>query len=444
MTPGDRPTPTPSELELEPSPLDGPATEFLDLHQSKLPADDPRLQLPRAGGRTLRKGPAIAVATGLLSALTAAAGFALQPSASAHAAKGDPDPAASTQPPVIPEAIRAAGASSSSPATIAARDAVDAGLARPAPPQFSNAGAATYAAAAQRQSEFRAEEDQKALAGPILFDTHGGATPPASFPALPPGAAAALGAGSAASASAAAADDPNHQDRKNAFLDSQGSGDSLGSPLHHPSSPYEVQAGTIIPAVLLTAINSDLPGPVIAQVRENVYDTITGNTLLVPQGARLLAAYDSMVSWGQDRILVCWRRLLFPNGDSVDLQCAPAADLQGAAGLTDHVDEHWLRLIAGAGVSSLLAASATAAAGNQTSFAPTVPQLWATNAAQSVNQTGQKIVGRDLQVQPTITVRPGFSVNVIVHKDLALPPYHDATTFAWGALTPATSSPSSP
>jgi type IV secretion system protein VirB10 len=195
-----------------------------------------------------------------------------------------------------------------------------------------------------------------------------------------------------------------------------------------------VEAGTIIPAVLLTAINSDIPGPVIAQVRESVYDTVSGNTLLVPQGARLLANYDSMVSWGQTRILVCWRRLLFPNGDSIDLHCAPAADLAGAAGLTDSVDEHWVRLIAGAGISSLLAASVTAAAGNQTGFAPTVPQLWATNAAQSVNQSGQQIVRRDLQVQPTITVRPGYSVNVIVNKDIALPPYEDAARGPLGRL----------
>jgi type IV secretion system protein VirB10 len=236
----------------------------------------------------------------------------------------------------------------------------------------------------------------------------------------------------APAASHPADDDPNRQQRKNDFLDSDGPGDSLGSTLQHPTSPYEVMAGTIIPVVLLTAVNSDIPGPVIAQVRENVFDTVSGNTLLVPQGARLYANYDSMVSWGQSRILVCWRRLLFPNGDSIDLHCAPAADLKGAAGLTDEVDEHWLRLLAGAGISSLLAASATAAASNQTGFAPTVPQLFASNAAGSVNQSGQQVVRRDLQVQPTITIRPGFSVNVIVHKDLALPPYRDAAPFTFG------------
>jgi type IV secretion system protein VirB10 len=296
------------------------------------------------------------------------------------------------------------------------------------------AAPATYAAPPGRERQLRAEEDDKALSGPILFDTHGGvAGASVPQPTMPYGGPPVP----APAASHQADDDPNRQQRKNDFLDSDGPGDSLGSTLQHPTSPTEVMAGTLIPAVLLTAINSDIPGPVIAQVRENVFDTVSGNTLLVPQGARLYANYDSMVSWGQSRILVCWRRLLFPNGDSIELHCAPAADLKGAAGLTDEVDEHWVRLLAGAAISSLLAASATLAAGNQTSFAPTVPQLFASNAAGSINQTGQQIVRRDLQVQPTITVRPGFSVNVIVHKDLALPPYRDTSSLAWGAGAPA-------
>ena len=205
-----------------------------------------------------------------------------------------------------------------------------------------------------------------------------------------------------------------------------------------------MQAGTIIPAVLLTAINSDLPGPVIAQVRENVYDTVSGNTCSCP---RARACSPTTTRWSPGA-----RTASSSAGGACSSRTAtrstcsarPPPISQGAAGLTDDVDEHWVRLIAGAGVSSLLAASATAAAGNQTSFAPTVPQLWATNAAQSVNQTGQQIVGRDLQVQPTITVRPGFSVNVIVHKDIApaaLPGRRDVPGRARRATT---SSPSQP
>jgi type IV secretion system protein VirB10 len=220
--------------------------------------------------------------------------------------------------------------------------------------------------------------------------------------------------------------DPNRQDRKNAFLDAQGAAkttDYLVATVQHPRSPYELKAGTIVPAVLVTGINSDLPGPVIGQVRENVYDTVTGNTLLVPQGARLIATYDSMVSWGQERVLVCWNRLIFPNGDSVNLQCMPAADLEGAAGVTDDVNEHWWRLIKGATVSTLLAATSEGLAGNVNSYNPTVPQMFANGAGQNINQVGQQLTRRDLQVQPTITVRPGFSVNLIVTKDIVLPPY---------------------
>jgi type IV secretory pathway VirB10-like protein len=170
-----------------------------------------------------------------------------------------------------------------------------------------------------------------------------------------------------------------------------------------------------------------LPGPVIGQVRENVYDTVSGNYLLIPQGSRLLANYDSMVAWGQERVLLCWNHLLLPNGDSLNLQCMPAADLEGAAGLTDQVDEHWFRIIKGAAVASLLAATTQAVAGNTTGYNPTVPQMWAAGAAGEINQAGQQITRRNLMIQPTITVRPGFSVNVMVTKDMVVPPYPDAS-----------------
>jgi type IV secretion system protein VirB10 len=413
---------------------DGGATVIADPHASKIAADDPRLRLAQLGGRTLRKGPAIAVGAGLLTGLTAAVGVALQPAAAVHAAKAESEPATSMPAPAIPETLRVSAAPGDQASQAgAARASADAGAFRgPPPPQ---AYGAVSPSPADRLRQARADEEEKAVGAAILFDTRSsspalGSLSSPSSPGSPSSPAAAGPGGAPAGPSGQPDDDPNHQARKNQFLESASSGASLESTLEHPQSPYQIQAGTLIPAVLITAINSDIPGPVIAQVRENVYDTVTGNALLVPQGARLLANYDSMVSWGQERILVCWRRLLFPNGDSINLQCAPAADLKGAAGLTDEVDEHWVRLIAGAGITSLLAATAQGASGNQTSFAPTVPQLWATNAAQSVNQTGQQLLRRDLQIQPTITVRPGFSVNVILHKDLSLPPYHDASALS--------------
>jgi type IV secretion system protein VirB10 len=280
----------------------------------------------------------------------------------------------------------------------------------------------------------RRDQAEKAASAGILFDAKADLGAGAAAAAPAPSARAAGGAAPSPSAGGDGAGgllgaldaDPNRQDRKNAFLDAQGAAkttDYLVANVQHPRSPYELKAGTLIPAVLITGINSDLPGPVIGQVRENVYDTVTGNYLLVPQGARLLATYDSMVAWGQERVLVCWNRLIFPNGDSINLQCMPAADLEGAAGLTDEVNEHWWRLLKGAAIATLLAGTAQGLAGNVSGYNPTVPQMFAGGAGQQINQVGQALTRRDLQVQPTITVRPGFSVNVIVTKDVVLPPY---------------------
>jgi type IV secretion system protein VirB10 len=226
-------------------------------------------------------------------------------------------------------------------------------------------------------------------------------------------------------------DDPNLQGRKNSFLSGTGAAaaqDYVSSRLQRPRSPYEIKAGTVIPTVLITAINSDLPGPVVGQVRENVYDTVSGNYLLIPQRARLIANYDSMVAWGQERVLVCWNRLIFQDGSSINLQCMPAADLHGAAGLADEVNEHWGRLIQGVAVASLLAATTQSVAGSTQGFNPTLPQTWARSAAGEMNSAGQQITRRNINIQPTITVRPGFSVNVIVTKDLTLPPRSGGST----------------
>jgi len=220
--------------------------------------------------------------------------------------------------------------------------------------------------------------------------------------------------------------DPNLQGRKNAFLDSPRSqSEYLATGLLPSLSPYEVKATTIIPATLITGINSDLPGPIIAQVRERVYDTVTGQHLLIPQGARLLASYDSMVAWGQERVLMCWNRIIFPNGASISLECMPAADLKGQAGLTDQVDQHWDRLMAAVGLSTVLSLGAQAVAGDPTGYQPNLAQSAARNAAGQINQAGQGIVQRQLNLQPTITVRPGFGVNVLVTKDMVLEPYPD-------------------
>lgn len=221
--------------------------------------------------------------------------------------------------------------------------------------------------------------------------------------------------------------DQNKQERKNDFIHGKGKEDNnyLSSSLQQPISPYEVKAGSVIPVSLITGINSDLPGQVVGQVRENVYDTVTGNHLLIPQGSRLLASYDSMVAYAQDRVLVCWNRLIRPDGSSLDLECSPGVDLAGYAGFSDQVDHHWLRIISGVLVSSVLSAGATTSEGSTVGGVKGVEfdQLFAANVGSQINDVGQQITKKNIEIQPTIKVRPGFSVNVLVTKDMVLSPY---------------------
>lgn len=241
------------------------------------------------------------------------------------------------------------------------------------------------------------------------------AAPPPIAAAAPPGAAQNVGIGRF---------DQNLQDHKAAFLHDRGSPqDYLPNALQRPISRFELKASAVIPATLITGINSDLPGPITAQVRERVYDTVTGDHLLIPQGARLFGWYDSKVAWGQERVLLCWDRIVFPNGSSINLECMPAADLQGQAGLSDEVDNHWDRLAAAVGLSTILSVGTQAVAGSPTGYQPNLAQQAAANAAGQINSAGQAFVQRQLNLQPTVTIRPGFPVNLIVTKDLVLEPY---------------------
>jgi type IV secretory pathway VirB10-like protein len=155
-------------------------------------------------------------------------------------------------------------------------------------------------------------------------------------------------------------------------------------------------------------------------VTENVYDSPTGQYLLIPQGARLVGTYDSQISFGQDRVLLVWTRLLMPNGRSIVLERQPGADTQGFAGLEDDVDHHWGRLIGAAALSTLLGiGSELGAAGTDNAIVSALRR----GTADSVNQTGQSMVRRNLNIQPTLTIRPGFPVRVIVNRDLVLAPH---------------------
>lgn len=195
-------------------------------------------------------------------------------------------------------------------------------------------------------------------------------------------------------------------------------------PCRSPYRPYEVKAGTLIPAVLLTGISADLPGHLIAQVREPVYDTVTGHYLLIPQGTRILGVYDSAVVAGQNRVLVVWTRLVFPNGTSLSLDGMPGVDLAGYAGFKDTVNNHYGKLIGAVALISLLSLGTRLPFGSvdDSRLLPTLGQDYADQVSSNVNRAGQSLVQRQLQPPPTIEIRPGFAVNVFVNADLVLPP----------------------
>ena len=189
--------------------------------------------------------------------------------------------------------------------------------------------------------------------------------------------------------------------------------------LQAPVSPYVIQAGAVIPAALITGLRSDLPGQITAQVTENVYDSPTGRYLLVPQGSRLIGSYDSQVAFGQSRVLLAWTRLILPGGRSIVLEKNPGADAEGFAGLEDGVDHHWKQLFGAALLSTVLGVGAQAGAAESDSQ---ILDALRQGAANSMNQVGQQVVAKDLDIQPTLTIRPGFPVRVIVTRDLVLEP----------------------
>jgi type IV secretion system protein VirB10 len=193
--------------------------------------------------------------------------------------------------------------------------------------------------------------------------------------------------------------------------------------LEEPRSPYELMAGTVIAAALVTGINSDLPGQTIATVTQNVYDTVTGNFLLVPQGSRILGQYDAQVAYGQRRVLLVWTRLIMPDGSSITLDRLQGADTAGYAGLEDQVDSHWGRIFAGAALSTLLGVNSQLVNNDQAVNSGSVTIAIRQSSQDSLNQVGQQITRKNLNIQPTLTVRPGFPLRIIVNKDLILRPY---------------------
>ena len=192
-----------------------------------------------------------------------------------------------------------------------------------------------------------------------------------------------------------------------------------------PVSPYDVKAGTVIPAIMIVGVSSDLPGQLIGQVAENVYDTATGRFILIPQGSKLIGTYDNAITTGQERVLVAWTRIIYPDASSLDLGKMPGADQGGYAGFTDRVNGHFVKTFGNAILLSVFSAGIQLSQGqgnNQTSGL-TAQQTIAASLGQQLGQLGQETARRNLQVQPTLEIRPGYRFTVMVTNDLVLRPW---------------------
>jgi type IV secretory pathway VirB10-like protein len=218
--------------------------------------------------------------------------------------------------------------------------------------------------------------------------------------------------------------DPSGQAEKKAFMQIQSHNlddDYLKNTLKNPVSPYELQAGTNIEGELITGINSDLPGQLTGQVKTNVYDTITGRYLLIPQGAKLIGLYDSKIVYGQERVLVVWKRIMFPNGQSINLEGMPGVDLSGYAGFHDKVDNHYVKIFGSVILMSALGAGAQLSQPQQSISpwaAPTVGQTLAQSLGTNISNVATTLTEKNTNIPPTLKIRQGYLFNITVTKDI--------------------------
>ncbi|WP_395331945.1 TrbI/VirB10 family protein [Novosphingobium sp. BL-8H] len=210
-------------------------------------------------------------------------------------------------------------------------------------------------------------------------------------------------------------------DRKSQFAEKlEERGDVNPHSVAAPVSPYMLMAGSVIAASLVTGVNSDVPGMVVAQVTQSVFDSTTGQILLIPQGARLVGKYDSVVAYGQSRALVIWQRLVMPDGKSLRLDNMPAADPSGYSGLSDKVNFHTGRLLKGVAIATLLGVGTELSITGESDLVQAIRE----SAQTSVSRAGDQITQRNLDVQPTIDIRPGAPVRLVVRQDLVLAPWN--------------------
>ncbi|MEM7006494.1 MAG: TrbI/VirB10 family protein [Pseudomonadota bacterium] len=272
------------------------------------------------------------------------------------------------------------------------------------------------------EEQLRLQEAEAARLATLFADARSssvGDAPQQAVPATSP----APGLQSLFPASAGQTRQPDTTERQEAFLDREADRrTTVADRLQAPPSPYVLQAGSVIEAALLTGLRSDLPGQITAQVTANVYDSPTGQFLLIPQGARLLGEYDSRVETGQRRLLLAWTRLILPDGRSIVLERQPGTDQAGYAGLEDGVDNHWGQLFRAAGLATILNIGLETGEDGGDEIAEVIRD----GTQDTIGRAGEAIVQRQLNIPPTLNIRPGFPVRVMVTRDLILEPQGDA------------------
>lgn len=260
--------------------------------------------------------------------------------------------------------------------------------------------------------------------------------------ALGAGAGGIAGAGSAGNAelqAALAAIGKSPQQNKLDFLTQEGGGRTpqgySESTRKAQIAPLELKAGTVLPGLLLTGINSDLPGMVLGQISENVYDTATGAWLLIPQGARLLGVYDSQITQGQKRVGIVWNRIVYPDGSSLNIAGSPGADMAGYIGIKGKVDHHYSQLLLAGLFTSFFTAAVDIASDNKDDTAgnnnqkKSAKDVLVETTGTTIANIGAKLAEKALEIQPTIVIKPGSRFNVMVQQDVIFPePWREPTT----------------
>ena len=207
------------------------------------------------------------------------------------------------------------------------------------------------------------------------------------------------------------------------FMSRSGRDDWTSDYTRVPGHACELQTGTVIPGVMLTGINSDLPGALIGQVAQDVFDSATGRFLLIPKGSRLYGVYDSRVAMGQRRVLVAWQRIIFPDGSSVTLEAMPGASRDGYAGFQDQIDNHSLRIFGNAILMSMISGGMaysldTLDNSNSSEDKPSLQNEMGSALASQLGQASLQLLQRNMNISPTLEIRPGYRFNIVLTKDL--------------------------